>query len=224
MKSYFRFSFLQTSPDNPMCRNSSKSLIYEPSDPSEPSEIFFSEGCRWFAQWTITKSWQSVYRPLLLRTVGEVERRKMLMLRSVFSFVQRQIPQAAARARPASAAQCSCFSSSSIGGRQPLHTGPKDQLFLHVSPSGDCWTGQEIFAAKHLQPDYVRSIPVPDGFDPDEHLISGDARVAQKRLSSWWRSMTTARFPLMSWSDFGEMWPRLNKGIHPIDLKVDEES
>ena len=96
------------------------------------------------------------------------------MLRSVFSFVQRQIPQAAARARPASAAQCSCFSSSSIGGRQPLHTGPKDQLFLHVSPSGDCWTGQEIFAAKHLQPDYVRSIPVPDGFDPDEHLISGD--------------------------------------------------
>lgn len=34
-------------------------------------------------------------------------------------------------------------------------------LYLHVGPSGDCWTGASIFAAKHLQPDYVKSIPLP---------------------------------------------------------------
>lgn len=34
-------------------------------------------------------------------------------------------------------------------------------LYLHVGPSGDCWTGPTIFAAKHLQPDYVKSIPLP---------------------------------------------------------------
>ena len=33
--------------------------------------------------------------------------------------------------------------------------------YLHVGPSGDCWTGSSIFAAKHLQPDYVKSIPLP---------------------------------------------------------------
>jgi hypothetical protein len=33
--------------------------------------------------------------------------------------------------------------------------------FLHIGPSGDCWTGTSIFAAKHLQPDYVKSIPLP---------------------------------------------------------------
>lgn len=31
-------------------------------------------------------------------------------------------------------------------------------LYLHVGPSGDFWTGPSIFAAKHLQPDYVKSI------------------------------------------------------------------
>lgn len=36
----------------------------------------------------------------------------------------------------------------------------KDDLFLHVGPSGDCWTGSSIFAAKHLQPDYVKSVPL----------------------------------------------------------------
>jgi hypothetical protein len=36
-----------------------------------------------------------------------------------------------------------------------------NQVFLHVGPSGDCWTGSSIYAAKHLQPDYVKSIPIP---------------------------------------------------------------
>jgi hypothetical protein len=30
-----------------------------------------------------------------------------------------------------------------------------------VGPSGDCWTGASLYAAKHLQPDYVKSIPLP---------------------------------------------------------------
>jgi len=45
-------------------------------------------------------------------------------------------------------------------------------MYFHVSPSGDWWTGPSIFAAKHLQPDYVRSIPMPPGFDPN--LIFGE--------------------------------------------------
>ncbi|KAL7466364.1 hypothetical protein ACHAXS_006662 [Conticribra weissflogii] len=45
-------------------------------------------------------------------------------------------------------------------------------IYFHVSPSGDWWTGPPIFAAKHLQPDYVRSIPIPSGFDP--HAFFGD--------------------------------------------------
>jgi hypothetical protein len=36
-----------------------------------------------------------------------------------------------------------------------------DVLFLHIAPCGDFWTGHEVFAAKHLQPDYVRSIAIP---------------------------------------------------------------
>jgi hypothetical protein len=35
-------------------------------------------------------------------------------------------------------------------------------MYLHVGPAGDCWTGDNIFAAKHLQPDYVKSILLPN--------------------------------------------------------------
>ena len=44
------------------------------------------------------------------------------------------------------------------------------KYYLHVAPDGDWWTGNEIFAAKHLQPDYVRSIPVPPDIVIDEYL------------------------------------------------------
>ena len=37
----------------------------------------------------------------------------------------------------------------------------KAAIYLHVGPAGDCWTGDSIFAAKHLQPDYVKSIQLP---------------------------------------------------------------
>jgi len=41
------------------------------------------------------------------------------------------------------------------------------RVFLHVGPSGDCWTGPSIFAAKHLQPDYIKSIPIPSNIPID---------------------------------------------------------
>ena len=52
-------------------------------------------------------------------------------------------------------------------------TNKKDNkaiLYLHIGPSGDCWTGHSIFAAKHLQPDYVRSVALPPNFRTDEHV------------------------------------------------------
>jgi hypothetical protein len=44
----------------------------------------------------------------------------------------------------------------------PSH--PK-QLFLHVAPDGDHWTGPTIFAAKHLPTGFVVSVPIADDFD-----------------------------------------------------------
>jgi hypothetical protein len=44
-------------------------------------------------------------------------------------------------------------------------TEGEGRLFLHVGPDGDCWTGKSIFAAKHLQPDYVQSIEIPRDMD-----------------------------------------------------------
>ena len=49
--------------------------------------------------------------------------------------------------------------------------GSKGQLYLHVGPSGDCWTGASIFAAKHLQPDYVKSVPLEQSFASEKELV-----------------------------------------------------
>jgi len=38
---------------------------------------------------------------------------------------------------------------------------PEERKYLHIGPAGECWVGSSIFAAKHLQPDYVKSIPLP---------------------------------------------------------------
>lgn len=55
-------------------------------------------------------------------------------------------------------------------------------LYLHVGPSGDCWTGRSIFAAKHLQPDYVQSIALPDDMDSAAlvALLEQDVGLAQE--------------------------------------------
>lgn len=47
---------------------------------------------------------------------------------------------------------------------ESLPASKTENLYLHVSPDGDWWTGHEMFAAKHLQPDYVRSIVLPDAW------------------------------------------------------------
>jgi len=42
--------------------------------------------------------------------------------------------------------------------------GKRLQQFLHVAPCGDAWVSGELFAAKHLNNDYVRSFgPVEEG-------------------------------------------------------------
>jgi hypothetical protein len=55
-------------------------------------------------------------------------------------------------------------------------------LYLHVGPSGECWTGDEIFAAKHLQPDYVKSILLPPNVDPTRvlELVEADVKLGQR--------------------------------------------
>ena len=53
------------------------------------------------------------------------------------------------------------FYAASSGLKKDKDTETKTKesaIYLHVGPSGDCWTGHSIFAAKHLQPDYVKSI------------------------------------------------------------------
>ncbi len=49
-----------------------------------------------------------------------------------------------------------------------------NQVYLHIAPCGDYWTGYEVFAAKHLNPDYVKSLRIPKDidFDPQEVLES----------------------------------------------------
>jgi hypothetical protein len=63
------------------------------------------------------------------------------------------------------------------------------KIFLHTvfflgSFSGDWWTGPSIFAAKHLQPDYVKSIRIPTDFDPTKYF-SEDEGVENENDLSW---------------------------------------
>ena len=61
-----------------------------------------------------------------------------------------------------------------------------NQIYLHVAPCGDYWTGYEVFAAKHLNPDYVKSIPIPKDieFDAEEVLedYQGDVDTLLKKV------------------------------------------
>ena len=61
-------------------------------------------------------------------------------------------------------------SSTSSNGIPPSTTGTSDdtdptlndyEYFLHIGPSGDWWVGPALFAAKHLQPNYITSLPLP---------------------------------------------------------------
>lgn len=48
--------------------------------------------------------------------------------------------------------------------------GEYSPLYLHVGPCGDFWTGPSIFAAKHLQPGYVKSVELDESLDVDALL------------------------------------------------------
>lgn len=54
-------------------------------------------------------------------------------------------------------------------------------LYLHVGPSGDVWTGDAIFAAKHLQPDYVKSVSLEG---EAEAMIENDGSLLVETLES----------------------------------------
>ena len=42
-----------------------------------------------------------------------------------------------------------------------------EQQYLHIAPSGDFWCGTKIFAAKHLSSNYLKSFPLPVGFNEE---------------------------------------------------------
>jgi len=46
-----------------------------------------------------------------------------------------------------------------------METTVDKNMYLHVGPSGDFWTAGELFAAKHLQPDYVKSVKLDESID-----------------------------------------------------------
>lgn len=68
-----------------------------------------------------------------------------------------------------------------------VHSGSPSKLYLHIGPSGDCWTGASIFAAKHLQPDYVKSIELPANIPTEEiePILENDIELARKYTSRW---------------------------------------
>ena len=57
-----------------------------------------------------------------------------------------------------------------------------NELYLHIGPAGDCWTGDSIFAAKHLQPDYVKSILLPPKISTERLLetLEDDLELSRK--------------------------------------------
>lgn len=50
----------------------------------------------------------------------------------------------------------------------------RPQYYLHLAPDGDAWINGEIFAAKHLNPNYVLSLPLRKPFDVDEEFTELD--------------------------------------------------
>ena len=57
------------------------------------------------------------------------------------------------------------------------------KTYLHVGPSGDSWIGDAIFAAKHNQPGYVKSIAlIADDNTHYNHTIIGDDEDKGSRL------------------------------------------
>lgn len=63
-------------------------------------------------------------------------------------------------------------SSRPLGGvEQKRPPATEETIYLHVGPSGDFWQGPSLFAAKHLQPDYVKSIRLKDHLEDQVDLL-----------------------------------------------------
>ena len=69
-------------------------------------------------------------------------------------------------------------------------------VYLHVGPSGDCWTGSSIFAAKHLQPDYVKSVPLDMSVEHQERLVD----ILEERTDLAHQIYDTGRIPPEVWT------------------------
>ena len=126
-----------------------------------------------------------------MRTANDMDSNNETTMRSTATIVRRAVWLSLHRSHPRVSATQSrdgafkrCFRTDNSGGAVVYESdkprdsrivvdadsiGSQDQ-FLHVGPSGDCWTGSSIFAAKHLQPDYVKSIALPDDL-PTEKLL-----------------------------------------------------
>jgi cyclic pyranopterin monophosphate synthase len=51
------------------------------------------------------------------------------------------------------------------------NTVPPLLMYLHVGPNGDVWTGTAMFAAKHLPPDYVKSVELDEELQQHGDLV-----------------------------------------------------
>ena len=57
-------------------------------------------------------------------------------------------------------------SSQAVDARKTIPKGT-DGRYLHLAPSGDSFVGDQMFAAKHLSSDYLKSIKITDDPVPD---------------------------------------------------------
>ena len=57
-------------------------------------------------------------------------------------------------------------SSQAVDARKTIPKGT-DGRYLHLAPSGDSFIGDQMFAAKHLSSDYLKSIKITDDPVPD---------------------------------------------------------
>ena len=62
------------------------------------------------------------------------------------------------------------FTTSRIMSYKRTIASNEKRIYLHIGPSGDSWIGDAIFAAKHNQPGYVKSIALVN----DDNIHSGN--------------------------------------------------
>lgn len=99
-----------------------------------------------------------------------------------FSLVATRYRQEQSCAMMSSATNTTNTTTPSGDDENTKHKDHNNTLYLHVGPAGECWTGHSIFAAKHLQPDYVRSLAIPANLNSSTlvSMLEEDAPLAQQ--------------------------------------------